>query len=67
MEMASDGNAVLDRDITLSATETQILLWNLTAGYSYNVSVAAATEWEESEKVYGIFNTGKQWKSLIVF
>ncbi|KAK3098725.1 hypothetical protein FSP39_022407 [Pinctada imbricata] len=51
------GDYISERNLTLPGTETDFFLWNLTAGYTYNVSVSATTEWEESDPFYMAFNT----------
>lgn len=49
----NDSELVFDQNISLARDETDIFLWNLTAGTLYNFSVTTRTIWEESD----IFST----------
>lgn len=59
----NDSELVFDQNISLARDETDIFLWNLTAGTLYNFSVTTRTIWEESD----IFSTEFVTCKTIIF
>lgn len=56
---------IFDQNISLSRDETDIFLWNLTAGTLYNFSVTTRTIWEESDIYSTEFVTCKDFFSAV--